>query len=164
MQSILLMKHLSKVATHRTAELRVGGVLLAVSGCAFSPAWIPSFRFPDRLFTRLLSGKPGAVHSSAIGIRQSSNYDLCRRLLLGDQSAIRRPWRDRERSHHRLIWQPRCPAGPSQLHSKGAGRCRGFIPFEFRRFRSVKQDVDRNDEPPQLILEERLKYGSEKAG
>ena len=33
------------------------------SGCAFFPAWIPSFEFPARSFSRLLSGKPGAVQS-----------------------------------------------------------------------------------------------------
>ena len=55
------------------------------------------------------------------------------------------------------------PAGLGQLHSKGAGGCRGFIHSEFCRLGSAKQDVDRNDEPSELMLKERLKYGSENA-
>ena len=47
-----------------TDELRVRGVCLDTWACAFSLTRIPSFEFPARLFNRLLSGKPKAVHTS----------------------------------------------------------------------------------------------------
>ena len=49
----------------QTPRTRSSSGCLLYLGCAFSPAWIPSFKFPARLFSRLLSGKPDAVQSAA---------------------------------------------------------------------------------------------------
>ena len=40
---------------------------LVAPGCAFSPAWIPSFEFPARSLSRLLFGTPRVVQSGASG-------------------------------------------------------------------------------------------------
>ena len=58
-----------QVGFHRrdlNEDQHVAQTRLDTSGCDFSLTWIPSFEFPARLFSRLLSEKPGAVQSSNI--------------------------------------------------------------------------------------------------